>query len=72
MVLLSKFYKERQIDYDQRLILERKGYGGSCLQSQGLDLQGIALPEEREKNLIRYRQEMQAFTDFLKDTYFQV
>lgn len=70
MALLSEFYKKRKVDYDQMLIMD-VGRASSHLQSQGIDLQAIAVREEKEKNLIRYRQEMQVFTDFLKEKYFQ-
>ena len=70
MALLSEFYKERKTGYDQMLILQFKG-SWVRLQSQGTELQYLAHPEEKEKTLIRYREEIQAFTDFLKNKYFQ-
>lgn len=63
---LDAFYRERHADYDRRLILVMDWSGGSRLQSQGADCQDVRTQEERARNLSAYREEMQAFTVFLR------
>lgn len=68
MGLLSDFYKERQVPYNQQLTIQPRWRGGR-LESNGSAIQEILPQEEREMNLNAYREEMKAFTDFLKDKY---
>lgn len=61
MILLEKFYKDRQVDYSQLLIIH-----GNRLESQGAQLQSIIPSDERGQKLDLYQKEMKSFTEFLK------
>lgn len=66
---LSNFYKDRQVPYDTRLTIN--SIGNSCrLESIGAFLQDITDPETKQQKLQEYREEMMAFTNFLKNEYF--
>ena len=69
--LLSEFYKNRSVDFDQMLALNFSPFGGSRLMCQGTRLQEVMSPEEKADNLRRYQGEMRLFTEFLKKKYFQ-
>lgn len=70
VTLLGEFYKGREVEYDRILIAITWGYRAR-IQAQGTDLQAIASPEDKERNLVRYQEEMRAFTEFLKNKYFE-
>lgn len=70
MDLLSAFYKDRQVPYDQRLVIQTGSRGNYRMESQGAELQETAPQEIRQQKLQQYQEEMQVFTDFLKETYF--
>lgn len=65
IVLLGKFYMNREIDFDCMLIVNGVDSVAPTLISQGSYLQNIRNAEEKEKNIQRYRKEMKEFADFL-------
>lgn len=68
--LLNEFYQNRAVPNDQRLILREIGW--TCrIISQGAVIQEILPVDQRQANLTRYRQEMQVFTEFLKNKFLQ-
>jgi hypothetical protein len=72
MKLLDEFYRKREVSYDVRLVLNRSGiYGETSLESTGERFQVIRSKAEQKEKLRQYRNEMKAFTDFLKKKYFQ-
>jgi hypothetical protein len=71
LTYLHSFYRDRHVAYDCRLILYSDIPGTSTLESQGASFQ-IALPlTQQEQKLLEYRQEMRAFTIFLKNAFFE-
>jgi len=64
---LEEFYENREVSSDIRLIIDRLG----CLNSQGARFREIRSEEEKEKKLKEYKEEMAAFTNFLKKKYFE-
>lgn len=71
MQLLDKFYEERKVSSDVRLVINQFGiYGNSWLKSAGEVFQQIRPKERREKKLRRYQREMKDFTEFIKKKYF--
>lgn len=66
---LTAFYEERHVPYDQQLIIQGS-YFRARIESQGATIQQILSPEERAERLSIYQQEMQAFTQFLKERWF--
>jgi hypothetical protein len=70
MGFLDEFYRERRVPYDRMLITRSIGLGVTRLQSQGAEFQEIASPDERQRKLLEYQQEMQAFGAFLKGKHF--
>src|SRR5689334_3564810 len=59
---LALFYQDRDVPYDQRLIIRPLGNDGkSRLESQGADCQEIAPLDIRAQKLREYQQEMQEF-----------
>lgn len=68
---LAAFYQDRSVPYDCRLIVRPTGTDGkSRLESQGADCQEVMHLDIRAQKLAAYQDEMQAFTQFLKHTYF--
>lgn len=65
------FYKQRCVPYDMRLVIQDLGDGTSRLENQGANLQEIATAEIKQQKLREYQAEMQAFTTFLKEQFFQ-
>lgn len=65
-LFLEDFYAERNVPYDQRLILDARGE----LTNQGGFLQITENESQRGENLYRYQSEMKAFTEFLKQKFF--
>jgi hypothetical protein len=66
---LTEFYQSRHVAFDRRLILS--GMGRTRLQSQGaFDFHANAPESVQLQKLAEYREEMQAFTDFLKKIYY--
>ena len=71
MQIFDEFYRTRNVPNDVRLVLNQRGiYGNARLINAGERIQDIRSREERREKLKRYRQEMDAFTDFLKKKYF--
>ncbi|HCI82341.1 MAG TPA: hypothetical protein DHW02_21920 [Ktedonobacter sp.] len=68
---LDMFYTQRFVPYDMRLVIQDLGDGTSRLENQGADLQEIVSLEEKQQKLLEYQAEMQAFTTFLKEQFFQ-
>ncbi|MGH2511032.1 MAG: hypothetical protein ACRDHZ_27025, partial [Ktedonobacteraceae bacterium] len=65
---LSQFYAHRSVPFDRRLILE--GKDTTRLHNQGaIDLYLIAPSAIQHQKLLEYREEMAAFTVFLKQCY---
>ena len=72
MELLDEFYKGREISVDVWLVLMPIGiYGSARLTNAGVLPQDIRSKREQKEKLKQYRQEMVAFTAFLKKKYFQ-
>jgi hypothetical protein len=72
MKLLDEFYRKREVSYDVRLVLNRFDiYGDATLESTGERFQVIRSKAEQKEKFTQYRNEMKAFTDFLKMKYFQ-
>jgi hypothetical protein len=66
---LTEFYQGRHVAFDRRLILS--GMGRTRLQSQGsFDFYANAQEHIQQQKLEEYREEMRAFTDFLKKIYY--
>lgn len=68
---LDMFYKQRFVPYDMRLVIQDLADGTSRLEIQGVSLQEIATVEIKQQKLLAYQAEMQAFTAFLKEQFFQ-
>lgn len=70
--LLTQFYEGRQVPFDQRLILQVGGDGHTRLSHQGGEDFYLNSPYELQRQKLEtYREEMQAFTHFLKGVYYQ-
>ena len=66
--LLGMFYQNREVPIEQRLCLSDIGiYHAFRIQSQGAEKLDNLTKEEQKNKLRRYRQEMQDFTQFLKE-----
>lgn len=66
--LLEKFYESKtSVVYDRVLVIINDGLYRLC--SNGAGRQAGRSSEEREQKLKEYQQEMQDFSDFLKDSY---
>lgn len=67
---LSRFYADRQVPYDRRLVVQGwtiQGIPGSTrLESQGASVLQAYDKERRAQKLRAYQEEMCCFTDFLK------
>lgn len=69
--LLEEFYAERKVPYEVRLGIDSMARGWSRIQSQGAEFQEIENDENvRKQRLEQFQEEMRAFTDFLKNKYF--
>ena len=68
--VLGVFYRDREVPYDERLIIHSLARGWSRLESQGIDMQKIAEPNERQEKLEAYQREMRTFTEFLRGKFF--
>jgi hypothetical protein len=68
---LEEFYRERKSPLEAHLIFKYIGaYGCFRIQSFGGEIMDIYLFEEKKKKLELYREEMKAFTEFLKNKFF--
>lgn len=67
MQLLKTFYRDRNLSDDAHLIIQSSM---GRLISQGARFQEIRSPKEKEEMLQHYREEMWAFTTFLKNKYY--
>jgi hypothetical protein len=71
MSYLTAFYAVRRVPYDWQLAIHPRDMSGRArLESHGADFQSVAPLEMRVQKLAEYQEEMQAFTEFLKQVYF--
>lgn len=70
MGLLEDFYKDRHVPFDARLFLDSRP-AGARLQSQGTFLQKTEAEATKKAKLLEYQKEMRAFTEFLKNKFFE-
>lgn len=70
ITLLGKFYENRKANNDARLRVAGTGVGGFRVENQGSDIMEIFDEETQQKKRLEYRDEMFAFTQFLKEKYF--
>lgn len=71
--LLDEFYQTRKTPFDVRLTFERVGaFGAFRIQSTGAETLQLAPPDEQRTKLDLYRQEMNDFTQFLKEKYLSI
>lgn len=69
---LDEFYQDYHPHFDSLINIERVGiYGGFRIQSNGTHLVEVLPSEEQKEKLKTYRQEMDRFTQFLKEKYFR-
>lgn len=68
--LLDEFYTDRQSPFDKRLTINKGPFGRSRLESLGAALQIITDLPLKSQRLLQYQQEMKAFSEFLKEKYF--
>jgi hypothetical protein len=62
---LDAFYRDREVPYEQRLIM-----AGMRLTSQGVELQAAEPDGVKAQKLRDYQEEMRAFTAFVKQQFF--
>lgn len=67
--LLDEFYSDRSVLPEQRLIIHFMEDGIGTLQPQGAKFQELHDTEQKQQALESYRQEMTAFSSFLKAKY---
>lgn len=68
---LDLFYGQHHAPLEARLILSHAEWSGIArLESHGASVQDVLAEDERAAKLLEYRQEMDAFADFLKSVYF--
>jgi hypothetical protein len=68
---LSDFYKDRQVPFHQRLTIQGLAKGWSRLESQGVGLQKIEPEEVKKQHLKEFQEEINAFTEYLKNRFFE-
>ena len=68
--LLEEFYKDRNVEFDVRLMVWFLGFGCGRLNCQGCEVQVLRSEEEKLVRLKMYQEEMSRFTDFLAEKYF--
>ncbi|MFC8852944.1 hypothetical protein ACFT5D_07810 [Streptomyces sp. NPDC057144] len=68
--LLDRFYDERAVPSSRRLIVQGFGVVGYNLSSQSADLLRLVPRDQRRALLVSQRDELRAFTDFLKAEFF--
>lgn len=69
--LLKEFYEKERASFDEMLGFREIGYGFR-IQSNGAEILEVLDEEERQENrLSAYKKEMEKFTEFLKEKYFQ-
>ncbi|GCE28601.1 hypothetical protein KDA_40850 [Dictyobacter alpinus] len=66
---LEAFYDQHPSPYDQQLYLHSDSFGHSRLQPHGIDYQPQHTREVQATKLAQYQQEVQDFTQFLKNDY---
>ena len=70
--LLQLFYKDRIVSDEARLIIKPKGLQRSRLQNQGSEIQeGESDENKKRERLQKFQAEMNAFTEFLKSSFFE-
>lgn len=70
ITLLDEFYSDRQSPFHKRLTIQARAWGRSRIESIGAELQQIIPQEVRRERLSEYQEEMNSFSDFLKQKYF--
>ena len=72
LIFLEEFYQGRETAFDARLIMVGDvRFGFFRVQSLGAGITALLPLEERRQKLALFRKEMQDFTAFLKNKYFQ-
>lgn len=70
MDLMEEFYKNRETNFDTRLVFSNIGiYGAFRIQSIGAELMPLFTLEEQKQKMETYRKEMNDFTGFLKNKF---
>lgn len=70
LMLLEEFYQERKVPVRIMLVAQDRAWNRIRLQSHGVELQMIEAEEVVVMRLSEYKEEMHAFTRFLKQKYF--
>lgn len=69
--ILEEFYKKKETPMDVRFLFDYMGiYGSFRLQSFGAELMDLLSPGEKKEKYTTYKKEMDDFTVFLKEKYF--
>lgn len=68
MEVLAEFYQERRVPYDATIIVANIINGR--IQCMGTEIAELLPPKQKAVKLKQYQEEMAAFTQFLKDRYF--
>lgn len=68
MEVVAESYQERRVPYDAMIIVDPSINGR--IQCMGTEVADILPPKEKAAKLKQYQAEMAAFTQFLKDKYF--
>jgi hypothetical protein len=68
MELIAEFYQQRRVPYDVMIIVDPTINGR--IQCMGTEVAEILPTKEKKVKLKQYQEEMAAFTQFLKDRYF--
>jgi hypothetical protein len=69
--LLEEFYIARKVPFEVQIGIQTLARGWSRIQSQGAELQEVETdPVAKRNKLDVFKKEMQAFTDFLKNKFF--
>jgi hypothetical protein len=68
--ILKRFYHDRRVSVDRRLIVNPGARGWSRIESQGVSLQEARSDVERARELSGYQEEMHKLTRFLRDEFF--
>ena len=68
---LNQFYLQRDIPANNRLIIQENLYGQCLLTNRGVVRQEWLEKDAKKQSLMEYQNEMQAFSQFLKEQFFQ-
>ena len=67
--ILNEFYENRPIDAEIMLVLRKIGNSSIRLESQGAIVQEVKSQQVREDNLLKFQNEMEKFSAFVKNIY---